>query len=220
MQANTTATEPDAADGLPGATANFTTTASGTGPFSYAWKLDGMPIAGATNSNTIDTTALSLGAHTVEVTVTGACGAVTKTAALNVQASTAATELMPQTVCQGATANFTTTASGTGPFTYAWKLDGTTIAGATNSNTIDTTALSLGAHTVEVTVTGACGAVTKTAGSTCRRARSRRARRRRLPGSDGELTTRRRNRPVQPRLETGWNADRARPTATQSIRRP
>ncbi|MBK9316152.1 MAG: DUF11 domain-containing protein [Acidobacteria bacterium] len=129
----------------------------------YAWKLDGMPIAGATNSNAIDTTALSLGAHTVEVTVTGTCGAVTKTAALNVQESTTATELLPQTVCQGATANFTTTASGTGPFTYAWKLDGASIPGTGNSNAIDTTSLSLGAHTVEVTVTGTCGTVTKTA---------------------------------------------------------
>ncbi|QQS48856.1 MAG: DUF11 domain-containing protein [Acidobacteriota bacterium] len=163
VQATTTATELSPATVCQGATANFMTTASGTGPFTYAWELDGAPIPGTTNSNAIDTGGLSLGAHTVEVTVTGACGSVTKTAALNVQATTTATELSPQTVCQGATANFTTTASGTGPFTYAWELDGVPIPGTTNSNAIDTTGLGLGAHTVEVTVTGACGSVTKAA---------------------------------------------------------
>ncbi|MBK9312974.1 MAG: DUF11 domain-containing protein [Acidobacteria bacterium] len=144
-----------------GATANFSTTVSSNDPVTYSWELDGSPIAGATNSNSIATAGLSLGAHTVEVTVTGACGSVTKSTTLTVQAGTSATELSPQTVCQGANANFSTTASGTGPFSYAWELDGSPIAGATNSNSIATAGLSLGAHTVEVTVTGACGSVTK-----------------------------------------------------------
>jgi len=163
VQANTTVADLAPQTVCQGATANFTTTAGGTGPFTYVWKLDDTAIPGATGSNVIDTTSLSMGTHTVEVTVTGTCGSATKSATLEVQANTTATELAPQTVCQGATANFTTTAGGTGPFTYVWKLDDTPIPGATGSNAIDTTSLSIGTHTVEVTVTGTCGSVTKTA---------------------------------------------------------
>ncbi|MGE0104418.1 MAG: hypothetical protein AB7U64_19005, partial [Blastocatellales bacterium] len=145
-----------------GITAQFSTTPSGVGPFTYSWKLDGSAIPGEISSSiSISTLPLAIGAHNVEVTVTGACGQVVKSATLTVLPVTAATDLSPATVCQGATANLATTASGTGPFTYAWKLDGAPIGGTANSNAIDTTSLSIGTHTVEVVVTGTCGAVTK-----------------------------------------------------------
>jgi len=165
VQASTAATTPAAQTVCQGAMANFSTTASGTGPFTYQWKLDGANIAGATSSSVaIDTTSLSVGGHTVDVVVGGTCGSVTKSASLTVQANTSATTPTNQTVCQGALANFSTTASGTGPFTYQWKLDGTNIAGATNSSVaIDTTSLSVGGHTVDVVVGGTCGSVTKSA---------------------------------------------------------
>ncbi len=168
VNAPTSATTPTDQTVCLGAMANFSTTASGTGPFTYQWKLDGTNIAGATNNSVaIDTTTVSVGGHTVEVVVSGACGSVTKSASLTVQANTSATTPGDQTVCQGATANFSTTASGTGPFTYQWKLDGTNIAGATNNSVaIDTTTVSVGGHTVEVVVSGACGSVTKSASLT------------------------------------------------------
>src|SRR5205085_12093900 len=105
---------------------------SGTGPFTYQWRLDGSDVAGATgNSVSISTSSVSVGNHTVDVTVSGACGSVTTRATLTVQENTSATKPSDQTVCQGATANFPTTASGAGPLTYQWKLDGSNLSGAT-----------------------------------------------------------------------------------------
>jgi hypothetical protein len=163
VQENTSATAPVDKTVCQGAMANFSTTASGTG-LTYQWKLDGSNIAGATNSSvTIDTTSVSVGGHTVDVVVSGTCGSVTKSATLTVQENTSATTPADKTVCQGAMANFSTTASGTG-LTYQWKLDGSNIAGATNSSvTIDTTSVSVSGHTVDVVVSGTCGSVTKSA---------------------------------------------------------
>jgi hypothetical protein len=82
-----------------------------------------------------------------------------------VQATTATTALANQTVCQGTSATFSTTASGTGPFSYAWTLDGGAVSGATTTSTSVTIATSAltGAHTVQVVVTGACGSATRSA---------------------------------------------------------
>ncbi|MGA9994734.1 MAG: hypothetical protein WBP93_04925 [Pyrinomonadaceae bacterium] len=162
---NTSATTPGDQTVCQGATASFSTTASGTGPFTYQWKLDGSNISGATNNSvSIATGSLSVGNHTVDVVVSGSCGTVTKSAALTVNENTSATTPGNQTVCQGGTANFSTTASGTGPFTYQWRLDGSNIAGATNSSVaVSTGSLSAGNHTVDVVVGGTCGTVTKSA---------------------------------------------------------
>jgi len=167
VNASTSATTPTDQTVCQGITASFSTTASGTGPFTYQWKLDGGNIAGATSSTVnIATGSLSVGSHTVDVVVGGTCGTVTKSASLTVQANTSATTPTDQTVCQGITANFSTTASGTGPFTYQWKLDGSNIAGATSSSVnIATGSLSV-SHTVDVVVGGTCGTVTKSASLT------------------------------------------------------
>ena len=165
----TTTTDPADQTVCQGATANFSTTAGGTGPFHYAWTLDGSPFNGDNSSISVPTGSLSVGNHTVSVTTTGACGSASQSATLTVQANTSATTPADQTVCQGATANFSTTASGTGPFTYQWKLDGSNISGATSSSVaIDTTSVSVGGHTVEVVVGGTCGSVTKSASLTVR----------------------------------------------------
>jgi len=146
-----------------GALANFSTTASGTGPFSYAWTLDGSPFNGDSPSINVDTTSLSFGNHTVQVTVTGACGSAVQSATLTVQAPTGTSDPADQSVCQGVDAHFSTTASGTGPFHYAWTLDGSPFNGDSSSITIPTGSLSAGNHTVTVTTTGACGNAVQTA---------------------------------------------------------
>lgn len=78
---------------------------------------------------------------------------------------TSTTDPDDQTVCQGAIATFSTSASGVEPITYVWKLDGSTLSDNDSSVDIDTTGLNFGAHTVEVTVTGSggCGSTTQTA---------------------------------------------------------
>lgn len=158
----TTTSDPSDQTVCQGAKVSFATTAGGTGPFTYAWTLDGAPI-GSEASVEVDTSKLAPGSYQVCVTTTGKCGNPQQCATLVVQASTAATELVAQTACQGMTANFTTTASGgDGTFTYQWKLDNVVIPNATNSSVaIDTTALLVGEHTVAVVVTGNCGTVTR-----------------------------------------------------------
>ena len=140
-----------------GATASFSTTASGGGPFSYAWTVDGSPFNGNSPSINVPTGSLSVGTHTVTVITTGACGGATQSATLTVQAPTATTDPVDQTVCKGAIANFSTTASGTGPFSYAWTLDGVPFNGDSPNISVLTGSLSSGPHTIGVTTTGTCG---------------------------------------------------------------
>ena len=161
----TEATDPADQSVCQGATASFSTTASGSGPFSYAWTLDGSPFNGDSPSINVPTGSLSVGNHTVEVTVTGSgtCGSVVQSATLTVQAPTATSDPIDQSACQGTDAHFSTTASGTGPFHYAWTLDGSPFNGDSPNITIPTGSLSAGSHTVTVTTTGACGNATQSA---------------------------------------------------------
>jgi Immunoglobulin I-set domain len=163
LNAATTATDPDDATVCKGATANFSTTASGTGPFHYAWKVDGSSFDGDNSSINVPTSSMSVGPHTVDVTVTGACGTADQSATLTVKENTATSDPDDATVCQGATASFSTTASGTGPFSYAWTLDGAPFNGNSPSINVPTGSLSVGNHTVAVTTTGECGNASQSA---------------------------------------------------------
>src|SRR6185295_5344183 len=152
VQPSTTTSDPSDQTVCQGASASFSTTAGGTGPFTYAWTVDGSSFGGNTSSISVPTGSLSVGNHTVSVTTTGTCGSASQSATLTIQENTATTDPPDQTVCKGATANFSTTASGTGPFTYAWTLDGSP-AGNTSSINVPTGSLSVGNHTVSVTTT-------------------------------------------------------------------
>jgi hypothetical protein len=88
---------------------------------------------------------------------------VSHTATLTVQAPTGTTDPADVPACAGQDAHFSTTASGTGPFSYAWTLDGNPYNGDSPSITIPTGSLSAGNHTVTVTTTGACGSASQTA---------------------------------------------------------
>ncbi len=140
-----------------GTEAVFSTTASGTGPFSYQWAVDGL--SAGTNGPALSANS-SAGIHTVEVIVTGACGAVTNTATLTVQVDTSAAALSDVTICHGAEAAFSTKAAGTAPFSYQWSVDG--LPAGTNGPGLGVNA-DVGTHTVEVIVAGLCGAVTNSA---------------------------------------------------------
>ena len=165
VQATTTTTDPADQTVCAGASASFSTTAGGTGPFTYAWTVDGSA-AGSTPSINVNTTGLSAGPHTVSVTTTGACGSASQSATLTVQATTTTTDPADQTVCQGATASFSTTAGGTGPFHYSWTVDGAAAGGDSASLNVNTTGLSVGNHTVAVTTTGTCGSASQSANLT------------------------------------------------------
>lgn len=176
INANTAATPLANQTKCQGQTANFSTTASGTGPFTYQWKLDGSNISGATNSSVaINTTSLSIGNHSVDVVVSGACNSVTKSATLTVNANTTTTDPPDKSVCEGTSASFSTTASGTGPFTFVWKKGVTVlnngdlggrvviVNGASSSTlTINNTQAS-DAGTYSVETTGACNTAIQSA---------------------------------------------------------
>src|SRR5439155_4579376 len=118
---------------------------------------------GNTASLTFNSPALTIGGHTMRVIVTGHCGSVTNSATLSVNAGTTATGPIDATVCQGSDASFSTVASGTSPFSYQWSLDGAATGGNAASLTVNTTALTIGDHTVRLIVTGQCGSMTHSA---------------------------------------------------------
>jgi hypothetical protein len=158
-----------------GATATFTTTASGPTPITFVWKkgatvLNNGDLGGrVTITNGANTSTLSIsgtvvsdaGTYTVEAT--GNCNTATQSATLTVNAATHTTDPADQTVCKGTNANFSTVASGTGPFSYAWTLDGNPVGGDSPNVSIPTGSLSVGNHTVVITTTGACGSEQQTA---------------------------------------------------------
>ena len=152
-----------------GGTATFTAAASSSPAATVQWQVSsGGPftnIPGATSTTLTFTATAADNGKQYQAVFTNTCGTATTTpATLTVNASTSATTPADQTVCQGATATFTTTASGTGPFTFQWSLDGSDISGATsNSVNINTSSLTPGNHSVAVVVNGTCGTVTKTA---------------------------------------------------------
>jgi hypothetical protein len=123
-------------------------------------------ITSGSNTSTLSisgTVPSDAGTYTVEASGSGTCNTATQSATLVVNATTMTTDPADQTVCQGTDATFSTTASGTGPFSYAWTLDGNPVGGNSPSVTIPTGSLSPGNHTVSVTTTGTCGSATQTA---------------------------------------------------------
>jgi len=158
-----------------GQTASFTTTASGPGTVTFVWKkgatvlnngdLGGrVTITSGSGSSTLSISGTVVSdADTYTVEATGECNTATQSATLTVNAQTQTTDPADQTVCQGTDAHFSTVASGTGPFSYAWTLDGNPVGGNSPNVTIPTGLLSPGNHAVTVTTTGACNSVTQMA---------------------------------------------------------
>ena len=159
-------TQPAAQSVVAGSVANFSVIASGTSPFSYQWKKNGTDISGATSiPYTIATTTMAdSGAYSV--VVTNSAGMATSTDATLTVTATAVTPAITtqpaaQTVTEGESATFSVTASGTAPFTYQWKKNGTDIEGVTtSSHTTDATAIGDSGAVFTVVVTNSVGSVT------------------------------------------------------------
>jgi Immunoglobulin domain/Secretion system C-terminal sorting domain/Immunoglobulin I-set domain len=155
-----------------GTPASITVTATGTG-LTYQWKkggsnvTNGGTISGATTA-TLTISSLVAGDaanYTVDVTATG-CGSPlsSSTSVLNVNPAAAITmqPVTTQTLCVGAPASMTVTATGTG-LTYQWKKGGSnvsnggTISGATTA-TLNISSLIAGdGGNYTVDVAGTCG---------------------------------------------------------------
>ena len=149
-----------------GQTGTFSVTASGTGPLTYQWYDNGVPVTGATSSSyTTPVTTSSNSGSIYTVTVANAGGTATSPPA-TLTVNTAPVITTPpanQTVTAGQTGTFSVTASGTGPLTYQWYDNGVPVTGATSSSyTTPTTTSSNSGSVYTVTVTNTSGNATST----------------------------------------------------------
>lgn len=163
VQTNTAATGPSSQTVCPGATVIFSTTPSGTPPFSFVWRKNGAILSGQTSSSLTLANVTAASAGTYSVQVNGACGSVTNSATLAVNLSTTATGPTNLVRDVGQTATFSTVASGTGPFTYVWRKDGIIIAGQTASTLVRSNLTFADRGIYSVRVNGACNSVTNNA---------------------------------------------------------
>ena len=151
-------TNPANATKCPGDSVTFSVTASGTAPLSYQWRKAGSAIAGATNTTYTIPSVSSSSAGSYDVVVSNSAGKATSSAAtltVNVPASAGALTNLTRSV--GANAVFSTTASGTGPYSYMWDKNGVTIAGQTNSSLVLTNLSPADSGVYRVMVSGTCG---------------------------------------------------------------
>jgi hypothetical protein len=133
----------------------------------YAWSLpnnnSGASIVGPADGPAVQVQSGSGGAYTVQVLVSSGGASSHCSQETIVNAGTSATPLTDQTVCLGNTVTFSTTASGTGPFTFLWRKDNVILAEATNQSLTIAPVTSTDAGRYCVEVMGACGSVTRCA---------------------------------------------------------
>ncbi len=119
-----------------GGTASFSTSARGTAPLTYQWNFNGSPLTGATNTTLVLTNVQPAQAGTYSVEVVNAYGAAfSSNATLNTGgAPVINTQPASQAVALGGSVTFTMTATGTAPFSWQWKFNGTNLLNATNAS--------------------------------------------------------------------------------------
>jgi len=151
-------TQPQSDSATAGQNVTFSVVASGTAPFTYQWKKDGVSISGATSSSLFLSSVQAANAGTYTVVVSNSAGnAVSNGAILTVTAAptfpSITTQPQSQTVTVGQSVTFSMTATGAAPLSYQWKKNGNNISGATVSSfTISTAAVTdSGSYTVVVT---------------------------------------------------------------------
>ncbi len=164
--------QPTAQTACEGGSASFTVTAIGTAPITYQWwfKATGatsfVQLTGATSAILDINPVSSANAGTYHVVVHSACGedVTSDDVDLTVNPPTQITgQPTAQTACDGGSASFTVTATGTAPITYQWwfKATGATsfvqVAGATSSTLDINPASSANAGTYHVVVHSECG---------------------------------------------------------------
>lgn len=158
----TISTPPRAQTSCAGGSVTFSVTAAGTAPLSYQWQKDGATIPGAAGASYTINPVAAAHAGSYTVVVANKAGKVTSSpATLTVNAPpTLTSQPAPQTVCVGASALFTVTATGTAPLSYQWKKNGADIAGATTAIYTIPTAKAEHAAAYTVVATNACGSAT------------------------------------------------------------
>jgi len=128
-------TPPQSQTVVAGTNVAFSVVATGTVPLWYQWSRDGNPLAGATQSQYAKASVQVADAGSYTVVVSNQVGSVTSGAA--VLTVYAPPEILVQPVSQavavGSEASFSVSAGGSPPLSYQWQLNGTAVAGATDS---------------------------------------------------------------------------------------
>jgi PKD repeat protein len=140
----------------------FTATVTGTAPFTYTWDFGGSGYGSGEDGPTPLFTYTDSGAYTVTLTVENDCGSDTLSTTVVVLCSEPTADFVSNSpVMLGEPMAFTSTVSGSGPFTYTWDFgDG---VGMSNEPHPVYTYTQSGAFTVTLTVQGLCGEDTITA---------------------------------------------------------
>ncbi len=164
--------QPMAVTQCEGTTATFSVAATGTG-LTYQWLKngislpDGGDISGATTASLIIANIETADEANYSVQVTGTCSSVVSNAAPLIVNDNAVIAVQPVNVtrCEGLTATFTVTASGTG-LSYQWRKGGANLSNGGNISGVSTTTLTLNnvatadEGNYDVVITGLCSNVT------------------------------------------------------------
>jgi hypothetical protein len=150
-----------------GQTATFSVVATSDGALTYQWKKGATPISGATAASytTPITTAADNGAIFMVVVAnlggsTPSSGAKLTVTSMGAAAPAITMQPANQQVIVGHSATFTVVAGGTGPFTYQWKKNASSIEGATASSyTTPATLIGDNGSTFSVIVGNGAGSV-------------------------------------------------------------
>src|SRR5438132_9665813 len=105
---------------------SFSVAATGTGPLSYQWRLNGTPLTGASGSSLTVTNVQASDAGNYRAIVWNSYGSATSAVAtLTVIVPPMITnQPQSQTVVVGQNASFSVTATGTAPLSYQWRFNG------------------------------------------------------------------------------------------------
>jgi hypothetical protein len=155
-------TQPSAQVICEGAALNLSVAANGTS-LTYQWRKNTVNIAGATSATYSIAAATAADGGSYDVIVTGTCGTETSAAVtVTVNAPVVVTaQPVAQTICAGAAASFSVTATGSG-LTYQWRKNTVNIAGATSASYSIAAANAADAGNYDVVISGSCNNVTST----------------------------------------------------------
>lgn len=149
-----------------GSGASFSVLASGTPPYTYLWRTNGIAVPAATNSifllnNPGGNDAL----NNFDVVVNDAFGSTTSRVAKLTFTTNAAAIFAPpasQLVLPGVSnATFSVTAAGDAPLSIQWRTNGVAVSGATNVTfTVNNPGLTDVTNAIDIVVSNPCGSVT------------------------------------------------------------
>ncbi|MDB6018478.1 MAG: glucose/sorbosone dehydrogenase domain protein, partial [Pedosphaera sp.] len=154
-------TQPQSQAAIVGSNVTFTVAANSGSPLGYQWQFNAQKINGATNASCTITNVQPADGGNYSVVISNAVVVVTSSNALLTVNIPPLISTQPQslTLTQGTAAVFSVAVSGTAPFSYQWRFNGSSLASATNSSYTRTNAQPADAGNYSVAVTNIAGGV-------------------------------------------------------------